>query len=350
MNILETKRNSDTACGGFDVRGGGLLVGTGIRPFGLRGRFAGACALLCALLLSLPLLSSCIGDEMTDCAADSDAGQDGLRLQLHLTVPASAPSGTRTSGDGFQPGTALESYINIEDKDYKILIFDKEGKLAKEVDWDGCDITKSSDTKYTLTVNLEISDNETKAKLEKFKVMVLANWKSMQRKYEPAYSYPTFAGNSNVHLGEGGIYENSGDYNFIIAKSGETTPWEPSHEKKYYIPMFGISENIDLEYAAEMGKYGDGYATDTPIYMLRSLAKIEIIDNTQSGMSNVSFSHLMTGGRFIPDVLANPSWKENAIQVEKPSLPDFPVIEDPTDSSLYPMASDGSNKKLKFRI
>lgn len=87
--------------------------------------------------------------------------------------------------------------------------------------------------------------------------------------------------------------------------------------------MFGISDPISLDYAIEMGKYGDAPSFSIP--MLRSLAKIEIVDMVPGQSANIGKCVLTTyntSGRFIPDVDNNPSWHISGIQIENPSIPE----------------------------
>lgn len=277
------------------------------------------------LLSVLSLLATgCINDKYPECPPS--VSEEALNLRLNFTVPASASSSdTRAENHDRVPGTDVtdvENYINVKDKDFKILIFGKDETLVKEIEGNDelCEIhSETSDgTKYTLTFNLKITDSKTKENLQKFKVMVLANWKSCD--ITENFRYPSFEG-YDISEGEKSIYKEESRFNFTIYDTNNTKDtWKPDSKTNRYIPMFGISEEIDWDYALMMGKYGDGYSTDSPIKMLRGLAKIEIVDVTVNQNLQVEgFSHCIWGGRMIPNLLDNPSWDIDATQIEKPS-------------------------------
>lgn len=269
-------------------------------------------------VLSL-LATGCINDKYPEC---SSVSEEALTLRLNLTVPASASSSdTRAENHDQVAGTNVENYINVDEKDFKILIFGSDKELVKEIEGtdEACKISSetSNYTKYTLTVNLKITDSKTKDNLQNFKVMVLANWKSCDITSIPRY--PSLEG-YNISDDQNSIYKNESDFNFTISDNNTEDTWKPDFSSKRFIPMFGISDEIDWDYALMMGKYGDGYATDQPIKMLRGLAKIEIVDVTSDqGLHVEGFSHWIWGGRMIPNLLENPDWNKDAIQIETPS-------------------------------
>ena len=317
MNILETKRNSDTACSGSDVRGGGLLVGTGIRPYGLRGRFTGACALLCALLLSLPLLSSCIGDEMADCAADGG-------YTINLTISAGSLS-TRASGhEPYEEGIDAEGFINIGAGDYAVFIFDGNGDYVQRFEPGAVSLKQTSGGKYKYELNGSFKPER---ELEKIQIMVLANWMAgFGGSYLDFENKVKASSSASYTSALEYIYKNTADFNFTMphtqATDGTYTSWKPlTSGTPSGIPMFGISQPVDLT------SLGDNalikLTGDKEIPMLRSLAKVEIVDNMPSGngITGVTLSKSSMSGRFIPDVERNPDWNLKEMQVVEPSLP-----------------------------
>lgn len=270
-------------------------------------------------VLATGMLTGCISDYGT-CPLENTT--EKLSVRIDLVVPG-ADLATRTSGHDKDFGSDVENAINV-DGDYRVLVFDKNGDLADDVEMD-CDISDISEksTTYTLSGKMDISKAEDKAKLETFRIMVLANWEGFdaatnadgsQKKYEN-FPFPEFslAGTEN------NIYKNGSLFNFTMPVESSNKAWQPNGKVKC-IPMFGVSEPISLEYAAEMGKYGDGPVTSIP--MLRAIAKVEIVDHTSHHpITNVTLSHRISIGRFIPDIEKNPEWNEVNTQMMFPSIP-----------------------------
>ena len=273
-----------------------------------------------SMTLLLLMQTSCVYDNNVTCGSENP---DLLVINLNLTVPSSS-TGTRSAGDDLVPGSDAENYINIEDEDYQILMFDKTGTLVEGMLSDfKCEenVVNNGMTSYTLTTKLSISDNNDKERLSKFKVMVLANWKSFEKSNtRPAFEYPSFVGYS-VSGDTKNIYKDGDNFNFTLKKPEDNFSWIPSIEKEQAIPMFGITDVVDLQFAMDMAKYGDEPSFHVP--MLRALAKVEIVDVLPEGISisEVKLDKANTTGRIIPDIDANSDWHDNAVQISYPSLP-----------------------------
>ena len=265
-----------------------------------------------SLILMLP--TGCYHNDKNDLTEE-----ESLVVKINLTVP-NAATGTRAATE---PGNAAENYIDV-DGDYHVLIFDKAGVMADVVKMEECEITSEAGslTTYTLSGKMTIPDEATRARLKTFQMMVLANWKS----FDESSVYPTFP----PTYPEGGTVSRNDFYTKDAVPSGSIpnslcftmpqrseTAWQPGIDgQKHLIPMFGISDPISLDYAIEMGKYGDSPITS--ISMLRSIAKVEIVDNTSSGITGITLSKSNQYGRFIPDLgqAANPSLPGNKGEIE----------------------------------
>ena len=275
------------------------------------------------VLLSL-MQTACVFDKESEMPG-YDSGE-ALTINLNLTVPSSAV-GTRSRDHDDASGTDAENYIDVENGDYQIHVFDKDGSWLKQLTADKKSIDISSDhTRYSISAKLEIANEGEKARLSKFLVMVLANWKGFEKaNTRSEYSYPPLKGYS-VKGDVKSIYKEGDAFNFMFKNATNddtdiTDAWVPSSSGTIpsYIPMFGVSEEISLEFAMEMSKWGDSPITSIP--MLRSVAKIEVIDELGDKISTVSIKGASQSGRFIPDIIQNTSWSENEIQVTEPSLP-----------------------------
>ena len=270
----------------------------------------------------------------TGCVFDNDLTgtvcpdkTESLTVNLNLTVPASSTA-TRSMDDDLVPGSKNENYINITDGDYQVLLFDKDGALVEDkLSEFKCkeNGVNGGMTSYTLTTKLSLSGNEDKKRLSIFKVMVLANWKSFERSNTDAtFEYPSFEG-YNLSGTTNNIYKERAKFNFTFATPTKESPncWMPSIKDRRAIPMFGITDDVDLQFAIDMAKYGDEPSFSVP--MLRALAKIEIVDVLPEGISisEVKLDKANTTGRIIPDIDidANSAWHDNEVQISSPSLP-----------------------------
>ena len=281
------------------------------------------------ILLSTVLLlltqTSCVYDNDRPCGSEDP---DLLVINLNLTVPSSS-TGTRSAGDDLVPGNKDEDYINITDNDYQVLMFDKygalvEGKLSEfECKENGVNGGMPS---YTLTTKLSLSGNEDKERLSKFRVMVLANWESFENSNTKiGYTYPTFTGyNITANAGKN-IFKDGDNFNFTFKELSDNSSWKPSIDEKQAIPMFGITDEVDLQFAMDMAKYGDGPSFSVP--MLRSIAQIEVINKTPEEdnitISSCKLTAFNSTGRFIPDILdeENIDWNVPGKQISTVSLP-----------------------------
>lgn len=256
------------------------------------------------LLGASALLGGCLGDRTLLGTKEMGLCPGQYALKLDVVVPTDKAVGTRAAGHEEENGTAAESYIDMYDRDFHILIFGEDGRLLFEMTPPNADIQQSENedgfTVYMLETIIEpglVSDE-----LKSAKIMALANWNSF------GGGYTGFDG-TRISGTTGNLYKNGTDFNFSMPDaSGE--PWKPSIENKHLIPMFGVS-GFTVE--------GDASTLTSKIKMLRSLAKVEIVDNTKSGIGSVSLSKSSGYGRFIPDVEANPDW--SATGVTTPSLP-----------------------------
>lgn len=266
------------------------------------------------ILLSMALMlltpTSCIYDKDESCGEPLEH----LTIQLRISLPSAAVSRAESeNGKDHEkdPGIPVESAIDVKGYDYRVLVFDSNSGALITDDVLMVQFEQESQSGNTVTYRLlgEVDLRGSDATLDKFKVMVLANWNA----YDKTGTYARF----NFQKSLGLIYADGDNFNFT-SPSGSDAAWAPSISESKLIPMFGISEEIDVSKAVE-----DHILVNDPIPMLRSIAKVEIVDNLSEStpITSIKLSKASANGRFIPNILNNTSWNDDAKQVTTPSLP-----------------------------
>ena len=274
--------------------------------------------------------TGCVYEEaVTDCL-DSSKTPSPFMLNLNLTVPASADAMSRAGDHEFEPGTDPENFIHLsypggedgQHPDYKVYIFDKDGGFVGDVD----DLAESisceymgmgsNGANYRLTFNLSLAPAQ-KERMSQFQIMVLANYLSFQKTNGwDNQSYPSFAEVTSLEY----LYDDDEHFNFMFSEWSDQDDyqWQPKVGESG-IPMFGLSQKINLADAVAMGQM-DSYEPIS-IPMLRALAKVEIVDDTSEGISNVGrLPMMLLSGRLIPNLRENPDWYKPDKHIVKSSL------------------------------
>ena len=285
--------------------------------------------LLCA---SVTLLAGCISD-YDECQPTTSVADAEVSLSIRMLVPNASPN-TRAAGHEEEFGNAAESYIDIDGGDFHVLVFDaKSGWQMLELDATSIKekekkLVEGSDNLYEYILTTENINNKWAGLdlVEEIRVMVLANWKSFDA--SSSYSFANTCINKDIATNN--IFLNGTDYNFTMPNSN-LSPWMPTDPKttgsvQNFIPMFGISEPVAVN-LNENGKTTEIRTTD--ISMMRSIAKVEIVDNTDKGkgIERVLLSMSNNEGRFIPNLIDNSDWNETDPQtgffkqVKSPSIP-----------------------------
>lgn len=274
--------------------------------------------ILLSIALMLPILAGCVYD------SDQPCDSDEVTIQLRLTMPFSLSNSRAADCDDLLPGTEAENYINFSDDDYQIVLIDSKGVVAVVLDHEDCKLVEILGDRYNsyiLTTHINLSKID--ADLNKFKVMALANWRSFERTNgNSSFSYPALVGYSTVKEAEKCLYTETGKFNFKFkdaSKDVNFDPWIPSITNSRLIPMFGITDELNMEFVVAMSKDGD--LPSFTIQMLRAIAKVEVTDELGDMISNVNLSAVNNSGRIIPNIFDNPYWDDEDIQIVTPTLP-----------------------------
>lgn len=224
----------------------------------------------CLLLLPAVLFVSCSRNAEDDSVPS--AGE--MTLGIGFKIPA------RAVADGYEEGEAYENYIDAANGNYRIYFFDAENKLIARFDPEAF-ILMAEDDKY---VEYSVLGEVPEALAEHsdfFKMVVLANW--------PQY------GDANINTEETTIADicNAAWAQYDCLTDGKTNPTaivlnpfaaDPTQRK--LMPFYGVHEYSNVTF-----RPGVATILDDPVTLLRAMAKVEVILETDDYF-DLSFSSL----------------------------------------------------------
>ncbi len=214
-------------------------------------------------------------NNVVDCGFDNKS-----YLTLTFVTPtegtptrAAADMATRASSyedDGYEEGIEYENYVDFDKNDYKIYFFTystandtKGGTLLAE--FEPTEITPVAGvdvTKYTLTGNVP----DALADISNFRIVVLANWGTYP---EVTVGTTTIDDLCEANAGT----STTSTYAAMVDSDGKAT----MTSEENLIPFFGVQEYTGVSF-----RTGETTTLSTPISLLRSVAKVEIIVTADS--------------------------------------------------------------------
>ena len=224
----------------------------------------------CLLLLPAVLFVSCSRDTEDDSVPS--AGE--MTLGIGFKIPA------RAVVDGYEEGEVYENYIDAANGNYRIYFFDAKNKLIARFDPEAFILVAEDDKYVEYNVLGEVPDALAEHS-DFFKMVVLANW--------PQY------GDANMKTEETTIADicNAAWAQFDCLTDGKTNPTaialnpfaaDPSERK--LMPFYGVHEYSNVTF-----KPGVATILDEPVTLLRAMAKVEVILETDDYF-DLSFSSL----------------------------------------------------------
>ena len=201
-------------------------------------------------------------DEME---ADGNSKERSVKLQLQLSLPMDASARTTRMPSGFEAGSKYENYINVNS--YRIYFFDTNNNyIARFIP---SKTVMAEATEYTLySVEGEVPEDVLRRASNNtmdFKIVVLANWEN----YEKPEAGSTLETICNADWAQ-----------FKILKSFEL-------DEDNLIPFYGVNEYEDVPV-----QYGGTITLKESIPLLRAMAKVEVVLNTEE----MSFSDVTLHG------------------------------------------------------
>ena len=204
-------------------------------------------------------------DEME---ADGSGKERSVKLQLQLSLPMDASARTTRMTSGFEAGSKYENYINFDDvHSYRIYFFSTDDKYIAR--FTPSKTVMAEATEYTLySVEGEVPEDVLQRASNNtmdFKIVVLANWE----KYEEPEARSALGTICNADWAQ-----------FEILNSFELG-------EDNLIPFYGVNEYEDVPV-----QYGGTITLEESIPLLRAMAKVEVVLNTEE----MSFSDVTLHG------------------------------------------------------
>ncbi len=330
------------------------------KPYGrslLRRCFPGA------LLALLPLASGCIA-ESGDCP-DDISEQD---ITVSLVIEGGLPSQTRADEFTEEQGSLAESYINIDD--LYVLAFEiGEGKdvadgnsVLKDIIWSPVEaqrlpesVISSNGTQVLLRTFLSSLDYDTSTP---FSIVTIANTKKWLADGDTGFSLTTKKeadADRNKTVTKLSDLQKVLSYTKAIGESApgvSNTSWAPDNATSSGIPLFGIKRTTLAGYDNKFHNSANPYPLGT-IWMLRTLAKVEISVDPKVTDLKIQSAYIITGGwntnlQFIP-------FRGNAGNVNLGRMEGYDTsgntgqvsLEPDFSSGFYPAPSSGALAMLQ---
>lgn len=202
-------------------------------------------------------LTGCSSDSEHLIGGDGEGGGDDDKLQISLRISIPLMSDSRANAYGIND---YENAIDLNGKDYRVLLFSTDNKLLFSLDPSSFDIEENNSSLPTPDCHSYILSAEVGKELIDYtdlKLVLLANWGT----------YPTMDENTTIDDLAGFVAEQqvSKDPSTTYEASGILTPGDGKH-----IPMFGLKECSNLLWVNGMLTWaGD-------MWLLRAVAKIEV--------------------------------------------------------------------------
>lgn len=264
--------------------------------------------------------------EMPDASQPSDTGgcQAGFTITLASDDAVMSRLASRAPSPGdYENGSAAENYIDIDGEDFKILFFDSQDKYIGALEHVLVIIESNDGTmkRYRVsgTVPVSVVDNAD----QKFKMMMLANWR---------HNYPEMTEGMSL---EDIASSTSSLYTFDFENDQKVGSQHP-------IPMFGVSNLIEgLEFTP---KWNTDLGT---LHMLRAYAKVRVRAGSGSlPITSVSLTRANTRGYRAPIGVT----KEDDYEHGSYALDYWPIASIPAERGEVPDISFVKNDKDEWIV
>lgn len=291
----------------------------------MKNRFTYRLLLILVLAVITAAGSSCVNSNSL-CPEDQPGYVEGDNIWFTFKVRNLSPSSRADDSQGHPEEDALaaENYINIDDRDISVLLFANDNGnvwLMKVLTNDEYSVERASGADNSSLYNLSFKINRQYFAYAgtgdaKFSLMVVANMKGTGDYSDPLYNNNDHFAYSPQRLAALKLYYGMPDQS--------ATTWLPSVDENRLIPMSGILPCTVSQTALQNSSDAYNPLNLGTVEMLRTMAKIRIIDKTYTDTQNnpyriakinsVTINGGNTRGAFLPDV--DPQWFNRTVNVE----------------------------------
>ena len=238
-------------------------------------------------LAGILLLTACSSEDGTYNLPDETGAC--ARMCINIVTPIASDADMNSNGtqsranDGYEAGISLENYIDVAGGDFRIYIFRADASDGNDT-YVGCFEPEDVQTvAFSGYLNYRVMGPAPETLLNlggNFKLMVAANWKTYPGNTELTPGVSTI---DDICIGEWAKYgilggDGTGGGDFSLSKPSKL------------IPFFGIRE-----YNGVIFKNGEIAYLDSPISLLRAMAKIEVIIDTTDNSPAYIKDAIITG-------------------------------------------------------
>ncbi len=233
-------------------------------------------------LLAMAGLTACSDSSLDDLHNGTLDHKSYLTLTF-VTPSESTPTRSATDDpDGYEEGIEYESTIDFDNDDYKIYFFNSDTHTLI-VEFEPEDITSTSGTpsspatgtESTTTYTVSGAVPDELADMSNFTVVVLANWGEYLEEVTPGTTTIDDLCEANS---QGSTVST---FAAMVGSDGVATmtsmPDASGEGEKNLIPFYGVQEYTGVQFSV-----GTSTKLDTPVSLLRAVAKVEIIVTADS--------------------------------------------------------------------
>lgn len=276
-------------------------------------------------LLAVVLLSvSCSSGSDIDVSVPSGPDGGGRCYEAGFFISLGDDNGlsrlaSRAPGEGYEPGSMPENYINLSDTDFRVYLFDKDDRYVASLDDIALEVVDVSGNMKRYHVKGSVTKESVEDIGGQLKVMMLANWH---------HSYPQpVAGMSidQIATSTASVF----DFDYVSDQNvGFDRP----------IPMFGVSNLMSVEFSPE-------WNTDLgTLHMLRAYAKVRVRAGEGSlPITSVQLTRGNTQGYCAPiGVKGQDDYVHGSYELDYWHIPSIPVTSDIKENIDFTAPTSGS--------
>lgn len=223
----------------------------------------------------IPVSLFCVLWAFSSCSHDADTPMSSPKGEKALSLNIKIP--TRSVEDGYEEGETYENYTDIADGNFRIYFFGTDNTFIARLNHsDFITVVGNDYRQYNVLGKVP----DALVRYSSFKMVVLANWPK----------YPEDDANTTLEAGVTTIADicNADWAQYDCLTDGKTNPTSVAlnPDAGRLMPFYGVHEYSNVTF-----KPGEATILSDPVTLLRAMAKVEVILETDD-YSDLSFSSL----------------------------------------------------------